>query len=251
MCFAALAGFALGGLNWVLPVSFSLVTGVLMAVTVVAAPGLRWGLLKLSIVAAMVGGVIAVAGAGVEILVPLLLTAIVLLVLRLRWLDRFHVPWTQKAMAHVEISRSVDTVWRIVRPVPGASYWDPSVEAIMLDTEPDGLLLKRRMPDGRLFDHRLQLLEVAPLRFLKLRDRSYPDVMSGGPVTITAFSFSGDHEMCRLLVIEAEWNRPLWKSISLWLDDYLGDYADHMAALIERRADPSLRGLFLRALDRR
>jgi hypothetical protein len=242
-----LAGLGFGGLSWIAPVA-ALGAGAVMAATVVLAHGWRWFLLKLTLVAALIGGLATATAFAGWIYVALALALLIAIPSQPVWLDRIKLPWIQSAMASAEIERSIDAVWQVVRPVPGAAFWDPSVEAIELGHGNDGLRLKHRRPDGSTFIQDLQLLDVAPLRTLKVRDRSLPEADAGGPVAVTAFTFAGDREHCRLLLVEGEWNRPLWKSISLWLDDYLADYVDHMAALIDRRPDPSLRGAILRSL---
>ncbi|MEO1494751.1 MAG: hypothetical protein AAFV19_21605 [Pseudomonadota bacterium] len=245
---AGVGGVCVAGNDWQVPVATALLASALMAITVVLAPGLRWFVLKMAMVFALCSTVYAATGVRLDILAPVGVFGLMLVPSQHRWLDHYTMPWIHRALASVEIARSVDAVWQVVRPVPGAPHWDPSVAEVRLGAEPDGLMLKRRLPDGSLVDQPLQLLDVAPLRYLKIRDRSLSEAGEDGAVTVTAFRFSGDRETCRLVLIEATWRRPLWTAFSLWLDDYLADHADHMAALIEGRPDPSLRGAILRSV---
>jgi len=251
MAFGGLAGIGLGAFGWFMPILTALGFGCAMTLVVLIAPSLRWFVLKLTILSAAAIAVFALTDMKLAYLVILWFAALLATPSQHRWLNRYVFPGIDRASAHTTIARSVDTVWQVVRPVPGAPHWDPVVENISLAEEPDGLILDRRQPDGSVTSSHLQLLEVAPLRYLKIRDRSLRPVNEGGQVTVTAFRFDGGPEQCRLALIEATWHRPLWTAISLWMDDYLGDHIDHMAALIEERRDPSLRGAMLRSVQDR
>ncbi len=39
----------------------------------------------------------------------------------------------------------------------------------------------------------------------------------------------------------------MWSAFNMWLDDFIADHMDRMAALIEQRPDPSIKGALLRA----
>lgn len=244
---AIVAGLVMFGMDWRGPVGLGLLFAVLTSIIVTYIPDLRWFIVKSAIILTILAIIHSATDANPVFLLIAGLIGAVVLPSQLYWLDDLRRRGIDRAQVTIEISRSIDTVWRAVRPVPGGPYWDPAVTRVSIGQDPDGLILTRRMPDGTDREIPLQLLDVAPLRYLKVRDRSLPSVADGGPVTVTAFRLDGDPEHCTLTIFEATWRAPVWLAIELWFDDYLADHADHMAALIEERPDPSLKGAMQRS----
>ena len=54
----------------------------------------------------------------------------------------------------------------------------------------------------------------------------------------------------RLRLTEGTWRQGIWTTFNLWLDDYLNDHIDRMAALMQNLPDPSVKGQALSTIHR-
>ncbi len=216
---------------------------------VVAAPGWRWFALKLAAIVFLAALAWRLAGAPPHATAVIAAAAgfALLLPSQPTFLDRLRLPFITRARVERRLSLAPSALWAALRPDATASHWDPHVEAVRRGDRPDVLVYAHR-PLGAEPGPELavQVFDVEGWHF-KARDLSLPGTGQGGPVTVASHTVEADGDGARLTLVEASWRQGLWTAFALWLDDYLADHVDRMAALLERRRDWSVRGAALHA----
>lgn len=220
----------------------------LSAAIVMAAPGWRWFALKLAVVAFLAALVWRLAGAPPHA-TALAAAGALLLPSQPTFLDRLRVPFITRARVERRLAVPASGLWEALLPQETDWHWDPHVLAVRPGPDPDVFVYAHRPLGGeRGVELPVRVFDVEEGHF-KLRDLSLPGAGRGGPVTITSHTIEPDGDGARLTLMEASWRQGLWTAFALWLDDYLADHVDRMAALIEDRRDWSVRGAALRAAE--
>lgn len=223
--------------------------GCLSTAVVMAAPGWRWFALKLAVVAVVIALVWRLSGAPPPGTAAALTAAGALLLLPSQpaFLDRFSVPFITRARVERRLGVPAAELWAALRPAATATHWDPHIQAVRPGDRPDVFVYAHRAlgadPGVEL---PVRVFDIEEGHF-KLRDLSLPGAKQGGPVTVTSHIVEPDGDGARLTLMEASWRQGLWTAFAVWLDDYLADHVDRMAALLEGRRDWSVRGAGLRS----
>ena len=219
----------------------------LTAIAIIAWPDSRWFLFKASVLAPL----LALLSLGAPIWIVLLIGAVMLTVLPSQpWaLDRFRLRYVFKARKQVTIRLDADTLWQKVFPRETNEHWDPFLRGIRSGGTPDTyFLVYEALSQANDLQVPLRVFDVEPGVHFKSRDLSQPNASEGGPVIVTSYFIEASGEHSVLTLMEATWHPRLWTAFSQWLDDYLGDHADRVAALLEGRRDWSLKGASLKSL---
>lgn len=245
--FCALAGYLLpaGGLFPALQMG---VAGlVISSIILIALPDARWIVFKIAVLAPlcallaqiMPGWIAVLAGAGGAILLP-----------SQPWtLDRVRLPFIFRARCQLPVSLDDRTLWAKLYPHETNEHWDPFLRGIRTGRAEDTFFfVYEAMSKAGELQVPVKVFDVEPGVHFKTRDLSQPDAAEGGPVIVTSHVIEADGDGAMLTLMEATWRPMLWTAFSQWLDDYLGDHTDRMAALLEGRRDWSLKGASLKSL---
>ena len=222
----------------------------LSAAIVMAAPGWRWFALKLAVVAFVAALVWRLSGTPPPATALVAAGAVLLLPSQPAFLDRLRVPFITRARVERRFAVPAAGLWEALLPKETDWHWDPHVQAVRPGKDPGVFVYAHRALGGeRGVELPVRVFDVEDGHF-KLRDLSLPGAGQGGPVTVTSHTIepdgAGSDGGARLTLMEASWRQGLWTAFALWLDDYLADHVDRMAALLEGRRDWSVRGAVLR-----
>ncbi|MEL7468590.1 MAG: hypothetical protein AAFN27_09045 [Pseudomonadota bacterium] len=226
-------------------VELGLLGVILTAAMLLALPDARWFVFKLAALAP-VFALLALALPGALVLVLYAAAAIALP--SHPWaLDRIRLPIIFRARDEARIALPKERVWDRVYPRETNEHWDPFLRSIRSGRSDDTFFLvyEALSRSGEL-QVPIRVFDVEPGVHFKTRDLSLPDAAEGGPVTVTSHVVESDGDGTSLILMEATWRPMLWTAFSQWLDDYLGDHVDRLAALLEGRPDWSLKGASLR-----
>lgn len=158
------------------------------------------------------------------------------------WLNGLRLPWIASTRAGRFIEIAPETLWRKVYPTVSERHWDPALSGILPTERPDHVIYAYATRGYRGGERiRVHIFDVVEGQEFKLRDLSLPNAAEGGPVSVTQHCIEPHGEGAILRLHEGIWQVGLWSAISLWLDDYLADHADHIAALLEERRDWSIK----------
>lgn len=253
LCLSAVLCFVTGAL-------YSIWAAVLCGLVGAAITGLviRWTptwrafVLKCAWISGCIGSVHSVAG---DTLAPAHLAiaaaiAGVLLPSQLWWLDRVRLPFISRARVEIPIALDPDQVWAKLCPQETNDHWDPAIRGVRAGSKGDMFFLVYEALDhtGEL-QVPVKLFDVEPKTHFKTRDLSQPNAQRGGPVTVTSTTIEAAGAGSLVTLMEATWRQGMWSAFSMWLDDYLGDHADRMSALIEGRKDHSVKGAMFDLVD--
>lgn len=247
----ACAGWVLHGGTLADGLALGLKTGAFgLAITVVALialPDTRWFLFKLAVIAPVAAAISTVFPGWIAIAAGL--SAAALLPSQPWSLDRIRLPGVFKARKQVSIQMDHATLWLKVFPRETNQHWDPYVRGIRPGrSKGTFFLVYEALSRAGELQVPIKVFDVEQATHFKSRDMSQPDAGEGGPVIITSHVIEATGEGSMLTLMEATWRPMLWTACSQWLDDYLGDHTDRMAALLEERRDWSLKGASLRTL---
>lgn len=222
----------------------------LTALVVLLAPGWRWGVLELAVLA-FLDALAVRLGAPAGAATAAALIALFLVPSQIAALDRIRLPVILTARDERHIAVAVGRLWRALVPHVTGKHWDPHVRQVALGPEPGMFVYEYRALGGEPGETVTVLVfDLDEGRHFKTRDFAAPDP-GGRPVTVTSHVMEPEGAGARLTVMEASWRQGLWTAFALWLDDYLGDHVDRLAAQIESRSDRSVRGAMLGATRRR
>ncbi len=221
-----------------------------LAITVVALialPDTRWFLFKLALIAPIAAAISTAFPDWVAIASGILAAAVLP---SQPWsLDRIRLPGVFKARRQIPIRMDRSTLWSKVFPRETNQHWDPYLRGIRPGrSEGTFFLVYEALSRAGELQVPIKVFDVEHATHFKSRDLSQPDAAEGGPVIVTSHVIEAAGEGSLLTLMEATWRPMLWTSFSQWLDDYLGDHTDRMAALLEGRRDWSLKGASLRTL---
>lgn len=216
-------------------------------VALVALPDTRWFLFKLAVIAPVATAISIIFPAWIAIAAAI--AAAALLPSQPWSLDRIRLPGVFKARKQVPIQMDQATLWFKVFPRETNQHWDPYLRGIRPGRSKDMFfLVYEALSRAGELQVPIKVFDVEQSSHFKSRDMSQPDAAEGGPVIVTSHVIEAAGEGSMLTLMEATWRPMLWTALSQWLDDYLGDHTDRMAALLEGRRDWSLKGASLRTL---
>ena len=217
------------------------------ALALIALPDARWFLFKMAVLAPVVALLWHAFPAPIAIAAGL---AGAFLVPSQPWLlDRIRLPGIFKARRQVSLSLDRYTVWNRLFPHETNDHWDPYLRGIRSGQSPDTFFfVYEAFSRAGELQVPIKVFDVEHGVHFKTRDLSQPDAAEGGPVIVSSYFVEPDGDGSLLTLMEATWHPMLWTAFSQWLDDYLGDHTDRMAALLEGRRDWSLKGASLKTL---
>lgn len=217
------------------------------AIALVALPEIRWFIFKLAVLAPFCALVAQVFPGWVAVLAFLM--GAVLLPSQPWSLDRVRLPAIMRSRCQVPVSLDERTLWTKLYPHETNEHWDPFLRGIRLGRSEDTFFfVYEAMSKAGELQIPIKVFDVEPGVHFKTRDLSQPDASEGGPVIVTSHVIEAKGDGALLTLMEATWRPMLWTAFSQWLDDYLGDHTDRMAALLEGRRDWSLKGASLKSL---
>lgn len=142
------------------------------------------------------------------------------------------------AQATVEIDCAPAALWDRLCPQPWMKSIDPLLARV---EEAEGGLLRLGYLNGA--EQLIEIMEISPPNHWQTRTVPQPGETQ---IAVTAQMLEPCAKGTRLTVIEALWATPVMTALTLWLDDYLADHLDRIAALVEGRPDPSIKGILAR-----
>ena len=247
----ALAGYLAAGSLISDKIFLSLEAGVIgtavTALMLIALPDGRWFLFKLAVLAPVIAFLYSAFPPPVAI--GAALAGIFFLPSQPWFLDRIRLPGIIKARSETPVSLEKSTVWARLFPHETNEHWDPYLRGIRPGRSPNTFFFvyEAFSRSGEL-QVPIKVFDVESGVHFKTRDLSQPDAAEGGPVIVSSHFLESSGDGTVLTVMEAAWRPMLWTAFSQWLDDYLGDHTDRIAALLEGRRDWSLKGASLKTL---
>ncbi|MEM7210335.1 MAG: hypothetical protein AAF479_00365 [Pseudomonadota bacterium] len=250
----ALAGFILSGGQMLAGILLALQVGVLglviSAIALIGLPEARWFVFKLAVLAPLCALMAQAFPGWFAVLFGL--AAAALLPSQPWGLDRIRLPYIVRARCQVPVSLDSRTLWTKLYPHETNEHWDPFLRGIRSGRSEDTFFfVYEAMSKAGELQIPIKVFDVEPGVHFKTRDLSQPDASEGGPVIVTSHVIESNGDGAQLTLMEATWQPMLWTAFSQWLDDYLGDHTDRMAALLEGRRDWSLKGASLKSLTER
>ena len=220
------------------------------ALALVALPETRWFLFKAAVIAPVLAFLSTLLPGW--IMVTLALITLAMLPSQPWVLDRVRLPGVFRSRKQARIGLDRQTLWSKVFPKETNDHWDPYVRGIRPGRSQDTFfLVYEALSNAGELQIPIKVFDVESETHFKTRDLSQPDAAQGGPVIVTSHVIEANGSDSMLTLMEATWRPMLWTTFSQWLDDYLGDHTDRMAALLEGRRDWSLKGASLRSLTER
>lgn len=160
-------------------------------------------------------------------------------------LGAFPLPFPISSRSQIDLRLPRSEVWRLVDPRPGSNqlYWNPTVVDIRpVPGNPDDVALVYRGTDSEEpVIVRMTIRDAEEGRsygYLQHRPKNLDfadELETGGVLNLEDVGHG-----TRVTIVEVTRNVPVMLAVMMWLDDWLGDHLDHMAAVIEGRSDRSI-----------